>query len=203
MAAIRSKDTKPERLVRRELRQLGLSGYRVHARLPGRPDIAFTRWKVAVFTDGAFWHGHPEYCRPGASDYWRTKIARTQERDRIADADLRALGWTVIRMWDFDVLANPAEAAGIVADALRRAGAGSRRRRSLQGNPRGARPVGVRQATECRSPDRRGVRSVVDRRAGPKQGPYVGKEPRSRNENGTWRKKRSDAKPKPPPKKGK
>src|SRR5437762_2599575 len=90
MAAIRSKNTKPERLVREELCRRGLTGYRVHSRLPGRPDIAFTRWRVAVFTDGAFWHGHPDHSRPNATEYWRAKIARTQERDRLADANLCA-----------------------------------------------------------------------------------------------------------------
>jgi DNA mismatch endonuclease (patch repair protein) len=123
MAAIQSKNTKPERLLREELRRIGLTGYRIHPKvLPGKPDIAYTKWKVAVFTDGAYWHGHPEHTRADASDYWRTKIARTQERDRIADDTLRSAGWTVLRLWDFDVLHDPAAAATTVACALRRAG---------------------------------------------------------------------------------
>lgn len=122
MAAIRSKNTMPERLLRQELRRRGLTGYRIHPSLPGKPDIAFTRWKVAVFADGAYWHGHPEYVRLHASDYWRTKIARTQERDRLADAELLAVGWTVVRLWDFDVLADPARAVATVITALAQAG---------------------------------------------------------------------------------
>lgn len=122
MAAIRSKNTKPELLLRQELRRLGLAGYRIHAHLPGRPDVAFTRWKVAVFTDGAFWHGHPDYVRADASEYWRSKIARTRERDRAMDAQLLADGWRVIRLWDFDVLANPEKAARQVEAVLAEAG---------------------------------------------------------------------------------
>lgn len=105
MAAIRSKDTRPELAVRRALHAAGVRGWRCHARgVPGKPDLAFTRWKLAVFIDGAFWHGHPDHFRPGKSGpYWDAKIARTQERDRLADATLRKAGWTVLRFWDFEV----------------------------------------------------------------------------------------------------
>lgn len=105
MASIRSKDTKPELALRHGLRACGATGYRVHVReLPGKPDVAFTRWKLAIFVDGAFWHGHPEHFHPErASDYWRAKIARTKERDRLAALTLNALGWRVMRFWDFQV----------------------------------------------------------------------------------------------------
>jgi DNA mismatch endonuclease (patch repair protein) len=95
--------------VRRGLRAAGASGYRVHLRsLPGKPDVAFTRWKVVVFVDGAFWHGHPDHFKPAtATAYWRNKIERTQERDLAADPALRAAGWTVLRCWDFEVNADP------------------------------------------------------------------------------------------------
>jgi DNA mismatch endonuclease (patch repair protein) len=105
MAAIRAKNTKPELAVRRELHARGLRGWRCHSRgLPGKPDLAFTRWKVAVFIDGAFWHGHPEHFTFGRSGtYWDAKIARTQERDRLANGALHAAGWTVVRLWDFEI----------------------------------------------------------------------------------------------------
>jgi DNA mismatch endonuclease (patch repair protein) len=105
MAAIRARDTSPELAVRRALRAAGVAGWRCHARgVPGKPDLAFTRWKVAVFIDGAFWHGHPDHFTPGKSGaYWDAKVARTQERDRLADAALRTAGWTVLRFWDFEV----------------------------------------------------------------------------------------------------
>ena len=105
MSKIRSKDTKPELLLRRSLHAAGLRGWRCHPKaVPGKPDLAFTRWRVAVFVDGRFWHGHPDYFTPGKSgEYWDAKIARTQERDRLANEALEAQGWTVLRFWDFEV----------------------------------------------------------------------------------------------------
>ena len=105
MARIRSRDTKPELALRRALHASGLRGWRCHNRqLPGKPDIAFTRWRVAVFVDGRFWHGHPDYFTFGKSGaYWDAKIARTQERDRLANEALRTHRWTVLRYWDFEV----------------------------------------------------------------------------------------------------
>src|SRR5438132_14325574 len=104
MAAIRSKDTMPELSLRHSLWQRGLTGYRCHLkRLPGCPDIAFTRCQLAIFVDGAFWHGHANYVRPNPSDYWKKKIARNVERDREAERRLQALGWTILRFWDFEV----------------------------------------------------------------------------------------------------
>jgi DNA mismatch endonuclease (patch repair protein) len=105
MSRIRSRDTKPEIALRQALWAAGARGWRVHTkRLPGRPDIAFTRWRVAVFVDGAFWHGHPDYFTPGKSGaYWDAKMERNKERDRLANEALAALGWTVIRLWDFEI----------------------------------------------------------------------------------------------------
>jgi DNA mismatch endonuclease, patch repair protein len=105
MSRIRSKNTKPELALRRALWEQGVRGWRVHAKaIPGKPDLAFTRWRVAVFVDGCFWHGHPDFFTPGKSGaYWDAKIARTQERDRIANETLVAAGWSVLRFWDFDV----------------------------------------------------------------------------------------------------
>lgn len=105
MARIRSKDTKPELAVRRGLYAAGARGWRCHPKaVPGRPDVAFTRRKIAVFVDGRFWHGHPDYFTPGKSgDYWDAKIARTQERDRIANQALVDQGWKVLRFWDFEI----------------------------------------------------------------------------------------------------
>jgi DNA mismatch endonuclease, patch repair protein len=105
MSRIRSKDTKPELMLRRGLFTRGVRGWRCHPKaLPGKPDIAFTRWRIAVFVDGRFWHGHPDFFTPGKSGaYWDAKIARTQERDEEANEALRELGWRVLRFWDFQV----------------------------------------------------------------------------------------------------
>src|SRR4051812_49147587 len=99
MSRIRSKDTKPELALRKALYARGIRGWRCHPKgLAGKPDLAFTRWRIAVFVDGCFWHGHPDFFTPGKSGaYWDAKIARTQERDRLANEALTADGWQVFR----------------------------------------------------------------------------------------------------------
>ncbi|MFF3709944.1 very short patch repair endonuclease [Streptomyces phaeochromogenes] len=107
MQAIRSRDTKPERLVRSLLHAQGLR-YRVAAKpLPGlrrTADIVFRPAKLAVFIDGCYWHGCPEhYVSPKTNPgYWSDKVARNMARDRDTDEQLRAAGWTVLRFWEHD-----------------------------------------------------------------------------------------------------
>lgn len=82
-----------------------MTGYRIDRKtLPGRPDVSFGPAKVAVFVDGAFWHGHSSAFTEGKSGaYWDAKIARNVERDRAVDQALRDLGWVVLRFWDFEI----------------------------------------------------------------------------------------------------
>ena len=94
MSAIPSKDTKPEIALRKALWHEKLR-YRVnYKKLPGKPDIVFTKYRIAVFCDGDFWHGH---------EFWQTKIRRNIERDNEVNQMLTALGWTVIRIWESDI----------------------------------------------------------------------------------------------------
>lgn len=120
MAAVGRRDTGPELLLRRALFQLGVRGWRLHRRdLPGRPDLVFGPARLAVFVDGAFWHGHPSKWWPGRSgDYWDRKIQGNMARDRRVDAELRGDGWRVLRLWDFEVERSPVDAAGRVIAAL-------------------------------------------------------------------------------------
>ena len=109
MRAIRSKDTKPELAVRKELREIGLTGYRLHRKdLPGRPDVAFIGRKKAIFVHGCFWHGHdcPEGLRRPRSNrnYWLPKIAGNQARDECHREALIAKGWDVLVLWDCETL---------------------------------------------------------------------------------------------------
>lgn len=125
MAAIRSKNTKPELMLRSELTKLGATGYRIHRKdLPGCPDLAYIRWRVAVFVDGVFWHGHPEHWNPekAASEYWKLKIERNIQRDNATNAALAQSGWQVVRVWDTDVRNNMDECTSKVLLALNFAG---------------------------------------------------------------------------------
>jgi DNA mismatch endonuclease, patch repair protein len=123
MSRIRSKNTGPELALRRELFTRGIRGWRCHSkRVPGKPDLAFTRWRVAVFVDGCFWHGHPDYFTAGKSGaYWDAKIERTKQRDQLANEALSEDGWAVLRFWDFEVENELARCADLVVEALRSA----------------------------------------------------------------------------------
>jgi DNA mismatch endonuclease (patch repair protein) len=105
MRAIRAKNTKPELVVRRALRQAGFTGYRLHRRdLPGKPDIAFVGRKKAILVHGCFWHGHD--CREGLrrpqarQEYWLPKISGNQIRDERHLANLISQGWGVLVVWE-------------------------------------------------------------------------------------------------------
>jgi DNA mismatch endonuclease (patch repair protein) len=122
MASIRGSNTRPELLLRRALWRAGARGWRCHWRGPGgRIDIAFTRWRLAVFVDGSFWHGHPSKWQPDRwRGYWDEKIKRNLVRDAAQNAALRTEGWGVLRVWDFEVEQDAAAIASRVVDALDR-----------------------------------------------------------------------------------
>ena len=112
MAQVKSKDTKPELLVRSLLHRLGYR-FRLHRKdLPGKPDIVLPRHRKAIFVHGCFWHGHTgckRSARPTSrADYWNAKIDRNMQRDATATAQLAALGWTVLTLWECEL--RPAEA---------------------------------------------------------------------------------------------
>lgn len=121
MQAVKDRDTAPELALRRALWAAGVRGWRIHRRsLPGRPDLAFGRARIAVFVDGGFWHGHPSrYWQGRSGPYWDAKIARNQARDARVDEELQAMGWATMRLWDFEVVADAAAAANRVLNAVR------------------------------------------------------------------------------------
>ncbi|MXZ56521.1 MAG: DNA mismatch endonuclease Vsr [Gammaproteobacteria bacterium] len=105
MAKVKSKDTGPELLLRSLLRDMGFRGYRIHfEKLPGRPDIVFTRRKRVIFVHGCFWHGHN--CPAGShrpksnEEYWDAKLLRNVERDQKHLSEIIALGWQVLVVWE-------------------------------------------------------------------------------------------------------
>ncbi len=128
MRRVKGRDTKPEILLRKALFAIGLRGWRCHrSDLPGKPDLVFGKARLAVFVDGAFWHGHPsKYWQGRSGDYWDKKISRNIERDRIATEQLLADNWNVIRFWDFEVEADPYQTALRVEEALQQIRTGGR-----------------------------------------------------------------------------
>lgn len=108
MSRIRSKDTKPEMLIRRLLHGLGYR-YRLHRRdLPGAPDLVFPSRRKVILVHGCFWHHHTG-CVDGRvpksrEDYWVPKLRRNVERDRLNIGKLRRGGWKVMKLWECEIL---------------------------------------------------------------------------------------------------
>lgn len=127
MSAVKSKDTRPELRLRKALWKEGLR-YRVnYKKLPGKPDIVFTKLKVVVFCDGDFWHGHNWAIRgksslqeelSGYSKYWKDKILRNIERDEENNKALKAQGWRVVRIWESDIKNDLDRCVDTVKEAL-------------------------------------------------------------------------------------
>jgi DNA mismatch endonuclease (patch repair protein) len=121
----RSADTAHERVLRALLWRRGLR-YRKNVRaLPGKPDIVFSRARVAVFCDGDFWHGRnwqglSRKLRAGANaSYWIPKIKANRNRDRRNDRLLEREGWTVIRLWETDIHNDPERVARAIEERVR------------------------------------------------------------------------------------
>ena len=106
MRLIKSKNTKPELVVRRLCCQLGFRGYRLHRKdLPGKPDVVFVGRKKVIFVHGCFWHGHE--CHRGKArlpktkrSYWSPKISRNLDRDEKNLVLLQKTGWQVLVIWE-------------------------------------------------------------------------------------------------------
>jgi DNA mismatch endonuclease (patch repair protein) len=108
MSKIRSKNTKAEVLVFKELRKRGIYFQKHYKRAPGSPDIALPRKKIAIFIDGDFWHGY-RFSREKSrlpKKYWRAKIEGNIKRDKKNRLLLRKAGWKVLRVWEHEVEEN-------------------------------------------------------------------------------------------------
>jgi len=111
MQKIRSTETTPEIVLRKLLWSQGIRYMKNYNKLPGKPDIAISKCKVAVFIDGEFWHGYNWKEKKDKikanRDYWIPKIERNMARDRKYSRQLRKLGWAVFRFWETDIKKNP------------------------------------------------------------------------------------------------
>ncbi len=111
MAAIKSKNTKPELIVRRWLWKSGFR-YRLNSpRLPGHPDLVLRKYRTCIFVNGCFWHGHTGcYKIPKTNqEFWQKKIKRNQERDRAEQQQLAQMGWHCITIWECELSASRRE----------------------------------------------------------------------------------------------
>ena len=123
MRSNKSKDTKPELILRKELWHRGLR-YRKNVKtLEGKPDIVFLRAQIAVFVDGRMWHGydweHQKTDFKSHQDFWIPKIERNMERDYFVTQELIEQGWHVLRFWDFEIKKDVKACANKIEQAYR------------------------------------------------------------------------------------
>ena len=124
MQHIRSKDTKIELILRKELWKRGYRYRKHYDILPGKPDIALTKYKIAIFCDGEFFHGKDwEILRPRLekstnSEFWINKISRNRDRDEEINKQLLFLGWTVIRFWGKDIQKRTDECIKVIEETI-------------------------------------------------------------------------------------
>ena len=124
MQHIKSKDTTIEIALRKALWEKGYRYRKNYKALPGTPDIAITKYKIAVFCDSEFFHGkdweikRPKLLNSKNSEYWISKIERNMERDRKNEQQLLFLGWTVIRFWGKEILKNTDECVRVIEEAI-------------------------------------------------------------------------------------
>ena len=124
MQRIKSKDTRAEVILRKALWQKGYRYRKNYDKLPGTPAIALTKYKIAIFCDGEFFHGKDwasqklKVLKSNNSDYWISKRERNMERDRENEQALIVMGWTVIRFWSKDIIANTDECVRTIVELV-------------------------------------------------------------------------------------
>ena len=124
MSHIRGKDTSIEVALRKALWHKGYRYRKNYKELPGSPDIALTKYKIAIFCDSEFWHGKdwdvlkPKLLKGNNPDYWVKKIERNRERDMEIDRQLLFRGWTVIHFWGKEILKDTDLCVRVVDEAV-------------------------------------------------------------------------------------
>ena len=124
MSSIKNKNTSIEVTLRKALWHKGYRYRKNYAKLPGRPDIALTKYKIAVFCDSEFFHGKDWEVQRGRvqksnnSQYWLNKIEKNMERDDRVDKELLFLDWTVIHFWGKDILKRTDECVKVIEEAI-------------------------------------------------------------------------------------
>ena len=124
MVNIKGKNTSIELCLRKALWNRGIRYRKNYKKLPGKPDIAITKYKIAVFCDSEFFHGKDwEVLKPrleagNNAEYWVPKISRNRERDEEVNKELLFLGWTVIRFWGKEIKKNTDECIKVIEETI-------------------------------------------------------------------------------------
>lgn len=133
MAAIHDRDTKPEIVLRKKLWSRGYRYRKNYKGLPGKPDIVLTKYRICIFVDSEFFHGKGFYGgyesrkynsleeqlqHSNHSEFWLEKIKSNMDRDKKVNAQLKDMGWTVVRFWSKDVLKDPDQCVLTVEKAI-------------------------------------------------------------------------------------
>lgn len=124
MKSIKGKDTHIELLLRKALWHKGIRYRKNYNKIPGHPDIALTKYKIAIFCDGEFFHGKnwevlkPRLEKSNNSKFWIDKISRNIERDENINKQLLFQGWTVIRFWGKDIIHSTDECIQVIEEAI-------------------------------------------------------------------------------------
>lgn len=124
MKAVKSKDSKIELILRKELWSRGHRYRKHYNKIPGKPDIVFIGKKIAVFCDSEFWHGKDWEERKkdfkSNKDFWHNKIERNIERDKEVNQELREKGWTVLRFWGSEIKNETMKCVSIIEKELQK-----------------------------------------------------------------------------------
>lgn len=124
MKNIKNKDTNIEVTLRKALWNKGYRYRKNDKRLPGKPDIVLTKYKIAIFCDSEFFHGKdwevlkPQLERGKNADFWIEKISKNQQRDEEVNQQLQYLGWTVIRFWGKDITKHTDECVQVIEETI-------------------------------------------------------------------------------------
>lgn len=124
MQHIKSNNTKIELLLRKELWKKGYRYRKNYKELPGKPDIALTKYKIAIFCDGEFFHGKDWEAlklrleKSTNSEFWINKIARNRKRDDEINKKLYSMGWIVLRFWGNDIKKNMNECIRVIEETI-------------------------------------------------------------------------------------
>jgi DNA mismatch endonuclease (patch repair protein) len=142
MAAVRSKNTTPELIVRRAVHRLGFR-FRLHdKKLPGKPDLVLRKWRTVIFVNGCFWHRHSN-CKKATTPksnepFWMKKFGENKRRDRLTYKVLARLGWKVIVIWQCETALSKELSAALKRHFIDNRGSGSTtraRKRAKRNSP--------------------------------------------------------------------